>query len=246
MDDPTTDGRGSDRARPTQPTGNYLLDAMAADERDRLMPSMERVRLPLRTVLEEEDVAPEHGYFLVSGIASRIAVAADARVETGVVGREGMTGLPIVLGTQKSPQRFFIQVTAEALRIDATALADAFESLPSLRAVLYKHIHVTGVQVSQTALANARNTIEERLARWLLMCFDRLDTPLIPITHEFLSLMLGVHRPGVTLALHTLEGAGMVRAERGQVTVSDRAALIDVAGDAYGVAEREGKRLFGC
>ena len=225
--------------------GNLILNAMDPDERERLMPRLTRVPLALRMPLEEPNQPVEKVCFPLSGLVSRVAVAVDLRQEVGLVGPEGMTGLAVVLGAGMSPHRLFVQVSGEAWRIEADDLARALDEFPSLRSAALRWAHVCMVQISQTALVNARNTIEERLARWLLMCEDRLGTRLIAITHDFLSLMLNVHRPGVTLALHTLEGAGYIRAERGLVTILDREALIDVAGDGYGVAEREQRRLFG-
>jgi CRP-like cAMP-binding protein len=135
-------------------------------------------------------------------------------------------------------------MTGEAYRIEATRLRDAVEGRPSLYLHLLRFVQAFTVQVAQTALSNGSYSLEERLARWLLMCHDRVDGDVLSTTHEFLSIMLDVRRPGVTEALHILEGAHMIRAERGLVTVLDRAKLEQVAGESYGVAEAEYARLM--
>jgi len=128
--------------------------------------------------------------------------------------------------------------------VDATRLRIIAEGRPGLHRHLLRFVQAFTVQVAQTALSNGSYTLEERLARWLLMCHDRVDGDVLSTTHEFLSIMLGVRRPGVTEALHILEGAHVIRAERGLVTVLDRAKLEQVAGESYGVAEAEYARLM--
>ena len=202
---------------------NFLLDHLPEADLAALLPRFETIELPLRMELEAPGERVEHAYFLTRGIASRVAVAEADRLETGIIGREGMTGLPIFLGTGSSPQRVFVQAEGQGLRLTASELEEAVSEFPSLTGVLLKWTHICLVQATQTALVNARLTIEQRLARWLLMCQDRLDSRFISITHEFLSLMLGVQRPGVTLAMHTLEGMQMIRNDRGRVMIEDRA-----------------------
>lgn len=227
-------------------SGNVLLDALPAEDRAALLPGFERVEVALKTVLEQPNRPIEHAYFPLGGMLSRVAEAPHNRLEIGIIGREGMTGLPIMLKTVQSPHTILVQASDGVLRMEADAFLRAIEEFPSLRDVLYKWIHLSQIHVGMTALANGRNTIEERLARWLVMCQDRLGSSILPLTHDFLSIMLGVHRPGVTLALHTLEGAKLVQAERAKITVRDREGLIAVAGDAYGVAEAEARRLGLC
>lgn len=227
-------------------TRNLLLDDLPAEALEALRLQLEPVDLPVRTVLEHPYEVVEHVHFITRGVASRVAEAALSRLEIGIVGPEGMTGLSVFLGSGSSPHRVFMQADGAALRMNADALREAVDALPAFRDVLLKWAHLSLVHASMTALATSHLTIEQRLARWLLMLQDRLGSPILQTTHEFLSLMLGVQRPGVTLALHALEGASLIRSERGRVTVLDREALIDLAGDAYGVAEAEGRRLFGC
>jgi CRP-like cAMP-binding protein len=119
------------------------------------------------------------------------------------------------------------------------------EASPSLRRLLVHYAHTVWVQTAHTALSNGRFTTNERLARWILMSHDRLDGDDVPLTHEFLALMLGVRRAGVTTSLHILEGEHMIRATRGNITVRDRAKLLAMAGDSYGVPEAEYHRIIG-
>jgi CRP-like cAMP-binding protein len=153
--------------------------------------------------------------------------------------------MPILLGTDRTPHECFIQTLGAGLRIRADDLRRAMASSASLHQHLLRFVQAFTIQMGQTALSNGSHTIEERLARWLLMCHDRVDGDELSTTHEFLSLMLGVRRAGVTLALQALEGRGLVSTKRGQVTVLDRAKLEEVAGDSYGVAEAEYARLIG-
>ena len=156
-----------------------------------------------------------------------------------------MVGLEIVLGAGQSPHQCFIQVEGHGWRLPAGALTAAMRTCPGLTAVLLRFAHCFSVQVSTTAFANADFTVEERLARWLLLCSDRLDTRDINLTHEFLSLMLGVRRPGVTVATHGLEGKSLIRAKRSLIRIVDRGKLEEIAGGSYGMAEAEYVRLLG-
>jgi CRP-like cAMP-binding protein len=149
------------------------------------------------------------------------------------------------MGSDRSPHRFLIQVADDSVRIASAAFVEALAASASLRDLILRYAHVLGVQTGFTALSNAVHPIDERLARWLLMCHDRHTSNEIPITHEFMSLMLAVRRPSVTTSLHILEGNGFIRAERGHITIRNRQALEDFASDAYGKPEAEYRRLIG-
>ena len=165
--------------------------------------------------------------------------------EVGLIGREGMSGLSVLLGTDRSPNDTIFQHVGVGLRITAVELRKAMLKSAPLRRQLQLYVHSFLIQVTQTARANARNKIEERLARWLLMAHDRLGTDELTITHEFLSVMLGVRRPGVTVALSLLEKSGLISTDRGVISVLDRTGLKRAANGAYGVAEAEYNRVFG-
>lgn len=228
---------------PQSSTRNGLLAALSPDDSDLLRPSLERVSLQSREVLIEANKPVEHVYFIEEGLSS--TVVADGHAEIGMVGREGCVGVCVLLGADQSPHQTFMQIGGEALRIAAKPLQLAMDRSPSLRTMLLRYAHVFLIQTGQTAHANARYVIEERLARWILMACDRLEGEGVSLTHELLALMLGVRRPGVTNALHVLEGARIIRASRGHLTVLDRSRLAKLAGDSYGLPEAEYKRLIG-
>jgi CRP-like cAMP-binding protein len=156
-----------------------------------------------------------------------------------------MTGLPIVLGNHRSPHATYVQAAGSAMCMPATELRSATQSSPSLRDALLKYVQAFGVQTSHTAICNARSTLDIRLARWLLMAHDRIGDDTLPLTHEFLSLMLGVRRPGVTDTLNALRKLGLIAYGRGEITVKNRKRLERTAGEAYGTPEAEYRRLIG-
>jgi len=222
---------------------NQLLRRLRVRDRARLGP-LERVELSLHQPLESADALIEYVYFFEQGFASVVADASDADpIEIGLIGREGMTGSAILLGDTRSPFDTFVQGAGSASRMEAAQLRRALAASPSLRAVFLGYVRTFLTQVASTAAANGRSSISERLGRWLLMVQDRLGSS-FPITHEFLGIMLAVQRPGVTLALQSLEASGLIRATRGNVEITDRPSLIASTNGAYGVPEREYLRLF--
>src|SRR5215204_2293808 len=156
-----------------------------------------------------------------------------------------MVGLPVVLGIDRSPHGYMVQAAGEALRIPAQDLRTAIQQSPSLQAGFLHYTHALMVQTAQTAYANAGFSIEARLARWILMTDDRLEGGDLPLTHDFLAMMLGVRRPGVTIAVQSLEGNRLIRAKRGRITVLDRTGLEEVADSAYGISEAEYASVMG-
>jgi CRP-like cAMP-binding protein len=220
------------------PVRNRLLATLAPADFSLLEPQLERVPLPAGMRLIEPNTPIEHVYFLEQGIASVVATTPqDRRIEVGIIGREGLTGVPVLLGTDRTPHECFIETAGEGMRMRADGLRRAMAASATLQQHLLRFVHAFTVQIGQTALANASHLIEERLARRLLMCHDRVDGDDLVATHEFLSLMLGVRRGGVTVALQSLEDKGLVSTRRGQVRVVDRAKLEAVAGDSYSVPE---------
>jgi CRP-like cAMP-binding protein len=230
----------------SSPARNLLLAALTRDDRDRLQPHLEPIDLELRKSLEQPNKRIDSVYFLDEGIASVVAVQAkETNVEIGLIGREGMTGLTIVLGDHRSPHATYIQAAGRGQRITAAELRKALAASATLQTVLMKFVQAFMVQTAHTAIANARARLDQRLARWLLMAHDRLDGNALPLTHEFLALMLGVRRAGVTEALHVLESQSLIRSARGQVVLRDRKGIERRAGGSYGVPEAEYRRLLG-
>jgi CRP-like cAMP-binding protein len=162
-----------------------------------------------------------------------------------LVGGEGMTGTPVVLGADSSPHATYIQVAGEGQHIAAGDLRKAMRASNSLHACLLRYVQVFMVQTAHTAIANARTKIDRRLARWLLMAADRIEGNALPLTHEFLGLMLGVRRAGVTEALQALGRRGLIETHRGRVIILDRKGIERSAADSYGVPEAQYRRLIG-
>ena len=225
---------------------NHLLTALSPDAFGLVQPNLEPVVLNVRDSLNLPNEPTQFVYFLDEGLGSILmGPERTTGVEVAMTGREGLIGTCIVLGSEQSPHNSFIQMPGNGWRIASGKLAGALDESPELRGLLLRFVHVFLTQVSSTAHSNADYTVEERLARWILMCHDRSDGDQIAITHEFMALMLGVRRPGVTIATHMLEGEGMIRARRGLITVLDREKLRRKANGSYGLAEAEYERLIG-
>jgi CRP-like cAMP-binding protein len=224
---------------------NRLLAALLPADLGLLRPHLKSVVLELRMVLEEPNQGIESVYFIDEGIVSVVAVSGKEQIEVGLIGREGMTGTTIVLGDHRSPHSTYMQVAGAGQSIAAEQLCNVMHASESLRGVVLRFVQVFMIQTAHTAIANGRAKLDERLARWILMAHDRVEQTRLPLTHEFLALMLGVRRAGVTEALHMLEGKKLIRASRGQIEVLNRRELEQRAGSAYGVPEAEYRRLIG-
>jgi CRP-like cAMP-binding protein len=175
----------------------------------------------------------EHVYFPESGIASVVANGPHA-LEIGIIGREGMTGVPLVMGIDERPRHeTYVQVAGKGHRLSTANLREALGASSKLRQVLLQYAYLFMTQMADTALSNGRHKIEERLARWLLLADDRLGNNEIPLTHEFLGVMLGTTRPGVSIALQELERRGWITNRRGVVTIIDRKGLAKSTNGAY-------------
>jgi CRP-like cAMP-binding protein len=212
---------------------NKILAGLSDADRQLLEP-MTAVDMPRRTVLEQRNRPIARIYFLDSGVASVVANGGKGQaIEVGLFGREGVSGTAVILGNDRSPHETFMQVEGNGRWIAAKVLTEAMGNSASLREALLKECHRFLIETSYTALANGRNKIEERLSRWLLLAHDRMDGNALPLTHEFLSLMLGVRRPGVTEALKFLERKGLVRRGRAAIEIVDRQGLIKMSAGTY-------------
>lgn len=230
---------------PLQVSANRILDLLSAGDCGMLGKDFEDVALEPRQVLESSRIAIPHVYFPMSGLASIVGTTQpNHRIEVGMVGYEGMTGLAVVLGGDRSSNETVVQSSGRALRIGSGSLQKAMGRSSTLTSALLRYVHVFMMQASQTAVANGRGKLNERLARWLLMWHDRLRSGELEVTHEFLSLLLGVRRPGVTVALHELEGQGLISATRNHVRILDRAGLKRVSNGFYGIPEAEYDRTM--
>jgi CRP-like cAMP-binding protein len=224
---------------------NLLLAAMVRSDADLLKPDLEPIELEMRFSMERSQIPIHHVYFPDSGIASTVAVAdQDRRLETGLFGREGMSGLAVVLGSDRSPHETFVQIAGLGQRIASEALRRAMRKSPTLSRLLLSYMLASTVQSAQTTVANGKAGLEVRLARWLLMCHDRVEGDQLFLTHDLMAVMLGVRRAGVTGALHALKGDLLVSATRGSIIIEDRRGLEDKAGGYYGSPEAEYSRLI--
>ena len=225
---------------------NRLLAALPPEDLERLRPALLPVELPLRQTLEVpgEPVAAVH--FPETGWASMLATLEDGdAAEVGVIGYEGMIGLPVLLGADRDDIEAMVQCPGTALRIEAAAFREELERTPAFRDLLLRYALVHHGQVARTAACNGRHHTEERLARWLLIAHDRAEVDDLPMTHELLSMMLGVRRAGVTVAAGALQRAGLIRYERGRIQITDRPGLEAAACECYGIARRAQDRLLG-
>src|SRR6267142_1740428 len=206
-------------------SSNRILSRLPRSDFALLEPHLEAVDLPVRKQLETRKRRIDQVYFMETGFASVVAGSGERSIEVGIIGREGMTGLAVVLGHDRAQHATYIQVAGKGLRISAAKLREANERSTTLHRAMLRYANAFLLQTTTTALANGRSKIEERLARWLLMADDRIDADELPLTHEFLGLMLGTHRPGVTIALQALERADLIKTRRSRITILNRKAL---------------------
>jgi CRP-like cAMP-binding protein len=225
---------------------NQLLAALSPSDFGLLQPHLRPLSLPVFKDLEIPDRRIDSVYFMEAGIASVVAVQGkQTRIEVGLIGREGMSSTAVVLGADQSPHSTYMQVAGDGQRLPANELRKAMIASASLRNLLLKFAQVFMVQTAHTAIANARAHIDQRLARWILMAHDRTQNPALPLTHEFLALMLGVRRAGVTEALHSLRGHKLIETHRSHILLLNRKGVEQIAGAFYGVPEKEYRRLLG-
>ncbi len=229
-------------------TPNILIRAFAEKGFSSLEPLLERVPTERGQVIVPADAPIPYVYFPEGGVFSIMskAVGTAPATEVGVFGREGVSALPALMGTTTTPFQTLVQVPhRSALRVEMESFLALLQADPAMFAIILQFANVMMHQIAFSAASYAHDLMEARLARWLLMCHDRLEGDEIVLTHEFLSSMLGSQRSSVTVTLHVLEGIGAIRSNRGVVIVRYRAKLEDLAGSAYGSPEAEFDRLIG-
>jgi len=223
---------------------NRLVAALPPDDRELLSSVMEEVELPQKLELSLPGMPTDHCYFPSRGIISTVVVSPKGnQAEIGVIGREGMSPTSAILGEDRNPFRTVMQVDGRGWRIRREDLCRQMEARPGMRRIMLRWAQAFSCQIAFTALSQSVHTVEERLARWILMCHDRSDGDRLALTHEFLAIMLAVRRASVTNALHVLEGHGFIYSQRGTIIIRDRVALETFAADSYGGCEREYARL---
>src|SRR4051812_38892884 len=225
--------------------GNQLLAFLKPEDLDRIAPDLTHIDLPQRMQLEIAGEPVRYVYFPGNGVASVVVQSRSLQqIEVGVIGKEGVTGLSLALGADRSRHSTFIQLAGQGWRLDAAKFGRALSESRSFQRLVLQYTHTMLLQLSSTALANGRQSIERRLARWLLMAEDRMGQPSLALTQEFLSVMLGVRRPGVTATLKNLHNAGLIDTQRGYIEIKSREGLQTLADGSYGIAEEEYRRLF--
>jgi CRP-like cAMP-binding protein len=223
---------------------NKLLQKLTPADFAAVQPHLERVDLKLKEKVVVRGEVISFVYFPENSVVSLLAQTEHVPpIEVGMVGFEGMSDMVLRAG-DLSALTGVVQFAGEAWRIPAHDFCKLLRSQPSLNEVTLRFKEVSAIQFAYTAFANGSFTIEERLARWLLMSQDRSQREVIPVVHEFLAAMLAVRRSGVTNATHILEGTGAIKAARGAITIRNRDKLLDFAGESYGVPEAEYERLM--
>jgi len=217
---------------------NSLLAAIPRKEYRRLLAGLEPVMLTFGEILYEPGDTIRHVYFPNKSVVSLLTLAdGHLALEVGLIGRDGMVGIPLVLGHTVSSVRALVQGTGMAMRMAATQFQKEFRLSAPLQRELYRYIHTLMSQISQTAACNRFHVVEMRLARWLLMTHDRVKSDHFRMTHEFLAHMLGVRRVGVTKAAHALQKQKLISYSRGDITILDRDGLVAAACECYEVVK---------
>jgi len=224
---------------------NRLLASLPPAEFERLAAFLTPVTLSLKQFLIEADERIGAAYFVETGIVSYLYyLEGGEALEVGLIGSEGMVGLPLILGVDRAPVGAMVQLNGTALRINPAALVQTFNASGALRTRLLRYMQAFHIQVSQTAVCNGSHTLEQRLTRWLLMVHDRADGDQFTMTHEFMSIMLGVRRSGVTIAASALKRAGLIHYMNGHITILNRPGLEAAACECYGNVQRQFEHLL--
>jgi CRP-like cAMP-binding protein len=217
---------------------NLILLSLDANEHAVLAPHLEPVSLAGHLTLEEPGEPIESGYFPNSGVISMVVAVSDGKmVEVGIVGREGFVGAPLAGGLTKTPHRALVQVAGDGYRIKAQVLQEVLPSTPKLRVLLTRYALVQGMQLAQTAACNRLHGLEQRLARWLLMIQDRVNSHILITTHERLATLLGTDRPSVSVVASWFQKQGIIEYKRGVVKVLSRRKLKETACECYEVIQ---------
>jgi CRP-like cAMP-binding protein len=225
---------------------NHILASLPTEDYERLAHHLEQVELTHSQIIQEAGESIRHVYFPERSMVSLISHTADGEsVEVGIVGFEGIAGVSAVLGVDKSPYEMLVQIPDSAMRLSVKELRDEFNRAGSLHDLLLRYTQALLLQTSQVAACNRLHSVSERLARWLLMSYDRCVCEDLPFTHEFLSMMLGVRRAGVTEAALILQAEQCIQYGRGHIRITDYEALKEHTCDCYAVVKEEFDLLVG-
>jgi CRP-like cAMP-binding protein len=223
-----------------QPTENQILAALPPADYERIAPHLEPVKLLHGHYLYHRGDRIEHVYFPTDSMVSLVSHMADGgNVEVGVTGYEGIVGLSCLLGVDKSPYETMMQIPGEVAKVPAQVIKNEFKRGGPLQDLLLRYTQSFLLMTSQVAACNRAHTVGERLARWLLMTYDRCVSTELPLTHEFIAMMLGVRRAGVTEAAVILQTEGLITYRRGHITIEDRQGLEEFACECYQIIKAE-------
>lgn len=224
---------------------NRILRALPPDELGRLKPHLTPVELHRGQVIARPDKSVTENYFINRGVVSLIKTMSDGEsVEIGARGIEGLTAPETVLGMDMPLFEAVVQIPGAAFMAEKALLREIFAEPGRFRSVTTKYIHAAASQVAQTAACNRLHFLEQRCARWLLFAHDNVQADTFSITHEFLAMMLGVHRPGVSVAIQNFQSAGIVSYVRGQITIRNRRELEQASCECYRTIADEFDRVF--
>ena len=224
---------------------NLLLASLSAESRELIHSQCTPVTLPLRSVLYTAGNVPADAYFMTTGLASIVGSTSEGETaEVGIVGREGLVGAMHLLGPAVAPTECFIQLSASALKIPFPKLLQLFKTSEEIRGRILEFVQEQTLSLSQLATCNRLHNAEERLARWLLMVDDRIQSDTIDLTQEFLAQMLGAQRTTVTMVAGTLQRAGLIEYKRGALHILNRRELEAAACDCYGVTKKLYSNLY--
>jgi CRP-like cAMP-binding protein len=220
-------------------TKNRLLAALPEKEYQRLLPHLEPFAFDHGKILYEIDEPIKYCYFPFDAVVSLVTQMEDGKIiEVGLVGNEGVTGLPFLLGQERSAERAIVQIPNGGVRAKADVVLKEFMRCEGLHDTLLRYLNALLRQVAQTAACNASHTIEERLSRWLLMCHDRVNSDQINLTQEFISQMLGTRRATVNVGAINLQSAGLIKYNRGRIQIMDRPGLERFSCECYEIVRK--------
>jgi CRP-like cAMP-binding protein len=222
---------------------NEILLGLPPKEREALFPQLTFVDLRTHDVLHEPGEPIKYGYFLNTGMTSILTVLTEGKsVEVGLTGKDGFVGLPLIVGFSSGPTQAVVQIAGNGFRIGARGIAQTVRQCPVLENRLQRYVQILGMQGTQVAACNRLHEVDERLARWLLMCQDRIGSNFVPLTQEFLAHMLGTRRASVTVAAGILQKAGLITYSRGHVNIVDRTLLENATCECYAIMRQQDQR----
>lgn len=230
---------------PPDPLKNHLLASLPSAERERWIPMLEWVQMPLGQVLYESGSTLRHVYFPTTAIVSLLYVLENgASAEIAVVGNEGIVGISLFMGGGSTPSRGVVQSAGEGFRISAATIKDEFNRSGPVMHLLLRYTQALITQMAQTAVCNRHHSLDQQLCRWLLLSLDRLQGTELVMTQELIANMLGVRREGVTESALNLQRSGLIRYSRGRINVLDRVGLEARTCECYAVVKKEYDRLL--